>query len=104
MESVNVSTKGCVFIHDFIEAVKNELPNQLGHYGCDQISISLTAGGYAFGQDLKLDEICDLCNIDYEHPLFITVSFVTRNCELIREVVLLFLRFGYAITLIPDTR
>ena len=44
---VKVSTDGCKNVYCFIKAVKKELPNQLGQYDSNQISISLTAGGDA---------------------------------------------------------
>jgi hypothetical protein len=66
--ATRVSTEGCEIIDDFIEAVTKKLTR---HIDCDQISISLTAGGKALRGGLKLNEIPNISENNDENPLFI---------------------------------
>ena len=79
---VKVSTDGCKNVYCFIKAVKKELPNQLGQYDSNQISISLEVGGDALRRGIRINEIPDIDKNDDENPLYISVNTVQGNLNL----------------------
>ena len=85
--ATQVSTKECANIDDFIKAVKKELAPRFDSVPSDQISISLTAKEKekAWPRNTKLNQIHELRDNDYNHPLFIFVPYNLMSTSAIQS-------------------